>query len=73
VREIELEKFGQSKPNLHQPALHWTLGAQAGTLGEQAALGKKTGRRRYNSLYYPVCTRLSGMLAARPANGRPRD
>jgi hypothetical protein len=35
--------------------------------------GKRIGRRDYNSLDCPVCTGLPSVLAARLANGRPRD
>jgi hypothetical protein len=46
---------------------------QAGTPGEQVALGKTEGCRGYNSPDCPVFTRLSGMPVTRLANGRPCD
>jgi hypothetical protein len=50
-----LEKFGYAQPNLHQPAVHRIVsGAQAGALGEQAALGKNSVCRGYNSPNCPV-------------------
>ena len=55
-------------------SVHRTVsGAQAGVLDELVALRKSWGSRGYNSPDYPVCTRLSDMPAARPANGQPRD
>jgi hypothetical protein len=47
--------------------------AQAGTPGEQVALGKMLRRRGYNSSDYAPYIRPSGVLVARLANGRPRN
>jgi hypothetical protein len=46
---------------------------QAGQAGEQSALRNSQRRHNYNSPDCPVCTGLSDVLAARLANGRPRD
>jgi hypothetical protein len=54
--------------------LHQTMSAaQAGAIGEQAALRKMLGHRGYNSLECPVYTGPSGVLAACLANGQSHD
>jgi hypothetical protein len=47
--------------------------AQAGTPANRLLSGKCWGHRDYNSSDCPMCTGLSGVPAARLANGRPRD
>jgi hypothetical protein len=57
-----------------QPAVHRTVsGAQASAPANWSISGKHWGHHSYNSQDCPVCTGLSGVPAARLANGRPRD
>jgi hypothetical protein len=70
VREIELEKFGSGKPDLHQHVVHRTVcGAHAGAPVNRPLSGKCWGHRGYNASNCPVCQPRTQPMVDRAISG----